>query len=562
MSEVGGTPASAGSPRGGLLLRNARVLRDGAFSEPVDVEIRDGVVAAIGAQATGGSVGACGLEEIDLEGRWLVPGLWDNHVHFSQWAAVSRRLDVSAASSAAEVADLVRRGLVAEAGRAAGSDAASGMNGAVVIGAPDDAALPASGDDDDLVSVSAAGVLVGFGFRDGLWPDEPTAALLDAVAGPRPVVLVSGDLHCCWLDSAALALFGLAGHPTGVLREEEAFAVHRALDDVPAATVDEWALEAARAAAARGVVGIVDLEMAWNAEVWARRTAAGHDLLRVEFGVYPQHLDRALAEGLRTGLQLDHDGGWADAPGGSRASGALISVGPFKVITDGSLNTRTAYCFDEYPGLEGQPGSRGLLTVPPEELAELLERATGAGFVPAVHAIGDHANRLVLDTFESLGCGGSLEHAQLLAEADIPRFAALGVTASVQPEHAMDDRDVAERYWAGRTGRSFALASLLAAGATLALGSDAPVAPLDPWITMAAAVGRERDGREPWRPEQRIPSTAALAASARGRTGIRVGDLADLAVTHADPLTATPAALRTLPVALTLLAGRPTHRAL
>ncbi|MGA1838377.1 amidohydrolase family protein [Herbiconiux sp. 11R-BC] len=570
---MGGEVVGAGP--GALLLRNARVLREGIFSEPVDVEIRDGVVTAIGAHATGGSEDASGLEEIDLEARWLVPGLWDNHVHFSQWAAVARRLDVSTATSAAEAAAAVRRALVAEAGGVAGSDAASGTNGVAGIGAPEDAAVSGSGEDDESASASAsasdAGVLVGFGFRDGLWPDEPTAALLDAVAGPRAVVLVSGDLHCCWLDSAALALFGLAGHPTGVLREEEAFAVQRALDDVPAATVDQWALEAARAAAARGVVGIVDLEMSWNAEVWARRTAAGHDLLRVEFGVYPQHLDRAVAEGLRTGMPLapaepptatDAPAATDDPPGRSPASGALVHVGPFKVITDGSLNTRTAYCFDEYPGLEGQPGSRGLLTVPPEELSELLVRATEAGFVPAVHAIGDHANRLVLDAFESLGCGGSLEHAQLLAETDVPRFAALGVTASVQPEHAMDDRDVAERYWAGRTGRSFALGSLLAAGATLALGSDAPVAPLDPWITMAAAVGRERDGREPWHPEQRIPATAALAASARGRTGIRVGDLADLAVTDADPLTATPAALRTLPVALTLLAGRPTHRAL
>ncbi|MCS5733098.1 amidohydrolase family protein [Herbiconiux daphne] len=509
----------------------------------VDVSIVDGVIVAIDARGAsdGGAPAASApapaqrtaapsprdAEHIDLGGRFLVPGLWDNHVHFSQWAAVSRRLDVSAAGSAAETAQLVL-----QACRAA-ADGASGAAGGV--------------------GTSPGAMIVGFGFRDGLWADEPTAAVLDAVAGPRPVVLVSGDLHCVWLNSAALAQFGRAGHPTGVLREEEAFAVHRALDDVPAETVDGWALDAARAAAARGVVGIVDLEMAWNPEVWSRRAAAGHDLLRVEFGVYPQHLDRAVAEGLRTGAPLVRAGGTDDD---------LIHVGPFKVITDGSLNTRTAFCFDEYPGLEGRADSHGLLTVAPDELRALLERAVAAGFVPAVHAIGDHANRLTLDAFEALGGGGSLEHAQLLAETDLPRFGQLGVTASVQPEHAMDDRDVADRYWAGRTGRSFALASLLAAGATLALGSDAPVAPLDPWVMMAAAVGRARDGREPWHPEQRITAADALAASARGRDRVRVGDVADLAVTDADPLASSAESLRHMPVALTLLAGRATHRAL
>jgi predicted amidohydrolase YtcJ len=636
----------------------------------VDVSIVDGVIESItpaGAAGDSGGAGAGaspvvdGRERIDLDGRWIIPGLWDNHVHFSQWASVSRRLDISAARSAAEVVAVVLQaareaatdarasshasgavgghagfpsGVIAAAGTtdaarataatgaagataasgatdAAGATAASGVAGVTAAsgaagataasgaagvtaatgaagataasGATDAAGATAASDPSAgagataataataaaAVAESASGstpaMIVGFGFRDGLWADEPTAAALDAVSGPRPVVLVSGDLHCVWLNSAALALFGRAGHPTGVLREEDAFAVHRALDDVPAATIDEWALDAAGTAAARGVVGIVDFEMAWNHEVWSRRLAAGHDLLRVEFGVYPEHLDRAIAEGLRTGDPLRPtvpDPAGTDTPIGETPDPSLISVGPFKVITDGSLNTRTAYCFDEYPGLEGRPDSRGVLSVPPDALRALLARAIAADFVPAVHAIGDHANRLTLDGFETLGCGGSLEHAQLLSEADFPRFAKLGVTASVQPEHAMDDRDVADRFWAGRTDRSFALASLLAAGATLALGSDAPVAPLDPWVTMAAAVGRARDGREPWHPEQRISAADALAASTRGRTRIRVGDVADLVVTDADPLAATPQELRAMPVSLTLLAGRPTHRAL
>ena len=500
-----------------LVLRNGRLP---GSDEIVDVEIGfDG--------ATGGTVHRIGYidptapaapaaskspvtEVIDLGERWLIPGLWDNHVHFSQWAQRAQRLAVSTARSAAEVAALVAtRALDTPAGES----------------------------------------LVGFGFRDGLWADAPSRELLDAASGPVPVVLISADLHCCWLNSAALAQHGFADDPIGLLREEDCFTVVSALDTVADEVMDGWVDEAARVAAGRGVVGIVDLEMTWNLDAWVRRIAAGTDVLRVEFGIYTEHLARAVD------LKLRSDGVIAGTRG-------LLTVGPYKVITDGSLNTRTAYCFDEYPGLEGQYGSRGSLTVPYAQLLSHMRTASLAGIRPTVHAIGDHANRLALDAFEELGCTGSIEHAQLLANADIARFKRLRVMASVQPEHAMDDRDVADRYWAGRTDRAFVLASLLRAGAKLALGSDAPVAPLDPWVTMAAAVGRTRDGREPWHAEQAISRQAALAACARGRHAITVGDVADLAICEIDPFVASVDDLRRMPVAATLLAGRFTHNRL
>ncbi|TFC95760.1 MULTISPECIES: amidohydrolase family protein [Cryobacterium] len=494
------TPATAAAA---LVLRNARLP---GSDESVDTLIVDGRVHRLGylGEAT------AGIRSVDLDGRWLIPGLWDNHVHFSQWAQTAQRLDLFGAGSAAAVAALV-------AGRAP--------------------------------SVGQGETLVGFGFRDGLWPDAPSRALLDAAAGTVPAVLISGDLHACWLNSAALARHGHPEHPTGLLREEDCFAVVRALAEVPDEVMDEWADAAAQAAASRGVVGIVEMEMDWNLGTWLRRMRGGTDSLRVEFGIYTQHLERAIALGLRSGAGIDGTGG-------------LLTVGPYKVITDGSLNTRTAYCVDEYPGLEGRPGSRGLLTVPPEELLAHVGRAVGAGIRPAVHAIGDHANALALDAFERLGCTGSIEHAQLLAPEDVARFARLGVVASVQPEHALDDRDVADRYWAGRTDRAFVLKSLLDAGVTLALGSDAPVAPLDPWVGIAAAVGRTRDSREPWHAEQAVSRQAALAASARGRHRVLVGDVADLAVCEIDPFVASVPDLRRMPVAATLLAGRFTHTTL
>lgn len=483
-----------------LVIRNARLPGSDAI---VDVGVEGGIVARLGYIDPAAPAG----RTIDAGERWVIPGLWDNHVHFSQWAQTLRRLDVSAASSAAETAVVVANRL---------------------------AAAP---------TVES---LVGFGFRDGLWPDAPNRALLDAVSGGVPVVLVSGDLHCCWLNTAALARHGFADHPTGLLREDDCFAVVQAIGTAAETVLDDWVDSAARQAASRGVVGIVDLEMAWNLDDWRRRIGRGTNTLRVEFGIYPQHLQRAIGLGLRSGAVIDGTGG-------------LLTVGPYKVITDGSLNTRTAYCFDEYPGLEGRPGARGLLSVPPGELIAQLRTAVGAGLRPAVHAIGDHANALALDAFEELGCAGSIEHAQLLAAADIERFARLGVVASVQPEHAVDDRDVADRYWAGRTDRAFVLADLLAAGAELAFGSDAPVAQLDPWVTMAAAVGRTRDDRAPWHPEQAILRQAALAASARGRHRVEVGDVADLVICEIDPFTASVADLRRMPVAATLLAGEFTH---
>ncbi len=513
MIEARQTAASQSDAAQQLLLVNTRLP---GRAEPVDVHIDGGLVDRV---APAGTIPRTEDERrIDLDGRWLIPGLYDRHVHFSQWAMSSRRLDLATAESAAAAAALV-------------------------------AASVARGD----------GEVIGVGYRDAMWPDAPTRALLDSVSGEVPVVLIAADLHACWLNTAATRRYrveAVAGD-RGVLREDDCFRLVRELDDVADDTLDDWVADAAAKAAARGVVGITDYEMRWNRDDWARRVAGGFDALRVSFGIYRQHLDRAIAEGLRTGDEVHGTGG-------------LVSVGGFKVITDGSLNTRTAWCFDRYPGLGDDDHPFGLVTVPIDELVPLIRRADAAGLTPAVHAIGDRANAAVLGAFEALGAPagpqhmsrGSIEHAQLLRRADVARFAALGVVASVQPEHAMDDRDVADRYWAGRTDRAFMLAELAAAGVELALGSDAPVAPLDPWVAIAAAVGRARDGREPWHPEQSIDVRAAIAASTGGHgSEVVVGGPADLAVVELDPFAASVDDLRRMPVAMTVLAGRTTHDA-
>jgi predicted amidohydrolase YtcJ len=416
--------------------------------------------------------------EIDLEGRWVLPALWDHHVHFGQWAMGSRRLDLSPAGSAAEAAALVSR--------------------AIAVNPPE----PGT-------------VFLASGFRDGLWPDVPSAELLEF--GEIPVALLSGDVHSLWTNRAALRMLGRPEEDWW-LREQPAFDLTRRISAVPVDVLDRWALDAARAAAARGVTGIVDFEMEDGPGSWARRFAAGFSGLRVRAAVYPHT---------------------AELP---EIESPLYEPGPYKLFTDGSLNTRTAWCFDEYPGT----GDAGLATYAPGGLLAAAREGVARGLVPAIHAIGDRAVTEALDVFEQLGVPGSIEHVQLIRDADLPRLAALGVRASVQPEHAMDDRDVAERYWAGRTRRAFAYRALLDAGAELSLGSDAPVAPLDPWITMAAAVTRTRDGRDPWHPEQAIIPLEALAASTHDIPG-------DLVIVDDDPLDGDN--LRHMRVHATMVAG-------
>jgi predicted amidohydrolase YtcJ len=488
-----------------LLLSNVQIPGAADGAPITDISIRDGVIDRIG---TVGHVSADGTSPdaaIDCAGRFVVPGLWDRHVHMNQWALARQRIDLSAARSATDLAQALRP--VATERRAAG-----------------------------------AKILIGYGFRDALWPDNPTPGLLDTATGELPAVMISGDLHSAWLNSAALRRFGRIYHPTGVLREAELFAIMGGLSDVSDDDLDAAVADAAAAAAARGVVGIVDFEMPDSAPVWARRIQRGADSLRVVCSVWPDALDAAIGRGLRTGEYVSD-------------TGDLAVTGPLKVITDGSLNTRTAYCDDPYPG---DDGGHGILSVPFDDLVATMDRARAAGISSAIHAIGDHANRMAVDAFERVGASGSIEHVQLIHRQDALRMARLGIVASVQPEHAMDDRDVVETHWAGRTSDAFAFRGLIDAGVRIVLGSDAPVAPLDPWISLSAAVFRSRDGREPWHPEQRITAAEALMASTNGVSALRPGGVADLVVVDRDPHTCDAEELRSMAVFATFLGGRPT----
>ena len=507
---------------GSLLLRRVRLVpvdRSSGPPEPisrstVDVRVTAGAVAEIAPRLER----TAGEEVVDAEGRFLIPGLWDTHVHMASWTIARRRLDLSGARGPQEAADIVRARL---------------------------AQLAATG--------SRPAALVGFGHRSATWAELPTVALLDEAAPDIPVALISGDGHTGWVSSALLRHFGL-GQRDGPLEENDWFSIHDAVADLAGLRIDDDGYRRGiEHAARRGLVGIVDMQDAANTIEWPERVSRGLHGLRVVAATYPRLVDPLLLDtGYRTGAAL---------PGG----GGLVTVGPVKVISDGALSSRTALCFDPYSGTPGAT-SHGVGNISPADLTDLAHRAHRNGLEMAVHAIGDRALSTALESLEAAGAGGSIEHAQLALADDIDRMATLGLRASVQPAHLLDDRDTVDRVWAGRSNRSFAFASMLRAGVRLTLGSDAPIAPLDPWLAMAAAVHRSGDDRPAWHPEQALSAREALAASTNGAGTVRPGSTADFAVLDESPYAPgessadQAAVLREMPVVGTVVAGRFSHR--
>ncbi len=503
------------------LIRDVRIVPIGGVTAPhgrVDLRLRDGRLSAVEASLTPER----GEEVHDGGGRWAMPGLWDQHVHMGQWVLMSMRLDTAAVRSPEEACALVR-------------DAVAGMR--------------------------PGETLQGWGHRSATWSRRPRVAELDAVSGGRPVVLISGDGHHGWMNSMAMAMLGVPARD-GVVEEAEWFALYPRLMELPgvAQGMERRYAGVVRAANALGVTGVVDMEFAHGYLDWPRRFAGVPgcdpvDTLRVRAAIYEEGLSGVLGAELRTGDSL--------LPGrGEEPGGPMLTMGPLKVIADGSLNTRTAYCCEPFADAHEDQEPCGVQNVAPERLTELMRIATRGGLEVAAHAIGDAAVRDVVGSFAESGARGSVEHAQLVRFEDVGRMADLDLSVSAQPAHLLDDRDVTDACWPDRGDRCFALRSMGAAGVDVRLGSDAPVSPLDPWLEIASAVHRSADAREAWHPEQALTVEQALACSTDGATTLAVGSLADVVLLDADPL-AVPsdsreasAYLREMRVGATFVAGR------
>src|SRR5215218_2509631 len=466
---------------------------------------------------------APGARRVDLEGHCVLPGFNDAHVHFPTWSMAQRQVRLEGAGSLDEALARVA---------------------------------------DALPSVPAGGWLRGLGWRDSAWTVPPSRAALDEIAPSTPVVLTSRDYHTLWVNSAGLARAGgdleadggvvkrdERGEPTGLLRENAAWRF-RDLHAMPTPReLLEASREGLRIAASRGVTAIHDKDGWMGAlEIFQRLRERDELSLRVWQSIPATRLPQLREVGLR-----------------SRFGDALLRAGYLKVFMDGTLGSATARLLD---------GS-GVEITSSEELAELVRQAAAAGWPVGVHAIGDAANRAALDALEAtadawrpLGLRQRIEHAQLLDAAELPRFAAIGVSASVQFSHAPSDRDLADRVWEGHPG-AYAYRSLHEAGARLANGSDAPVEELDPLRGIAAGVLRTLDERPAWRPEQSLTVEAALRATClepawlahdeHRRGTLAPGMLADLVVLDGDPVTSPADDLPHLTVAATLMGGRTTH---
>jgi predicted amidohydrolase YtcJ len=467
-----------------------------------------------------------GPERVDLRGRCVVPGFSDAHVHFPTWAVAQHEVRLEDTHSLDEALARVREALAA---------------------APRDRWLR------------------GRGWRSADWSPtvEPTKEVLDEVVSDRPVALMARDSHSVWLNSAALARadgdlqvpggvveLDERGDPTGVLREESCWHFR---DNYIEVSDDEY-LEAMRQglklAASRGITAVHDKD-GWLGALrfWQRLQAEGPLGLRVWQSLPAEKADELVDVDVRSGL------------GGPR-----LRLGYLKAFMDGTLGSQTARMLD---------GS-GVEITSREHLEELIRAGARAGFPLAVHAIGDLANREALDAFEAtrddwqpLGLRPRIEHAQLLAPEDVPRFAQLGVAASVQFSHAPSDRDIAERFWGEKTAGAYTYRSLLDAATVVANGSDAPIEELDPLAGIRAGVLRTLDDRPAWHPEQAVTVEEALHATCvtpawlareeHSRGKLLPGYDADLVVLDRDPVDCPPEELAEVRVVATMLAGGWTH---
>ena len=424
--------------------------------------------------------------------------------------------------------------------------------------------------------------LLGRGWDQNDWPEKsfPTAADLDAAFPDRPVWLERVDGHAGWANSAALRavkkdiggdwqpeggrILRDGGKPTGVFIDAAAALVD-AVVPAPDEALRSQALERALQAAVRhGLTGVHDMGVSLADLALMRRFAdAGRLPLRV----------RAYADGDREALAA------LCAMGPYEHRGGRLAMRGVKFYVDGALGSRGAALIDDY---SDEPGHRGLLVTEPSAYAAAVARARDCGLQPASHAIGDRGNRIVLDTYAAaLGAaaGGDhrwrVEHAQVVARDDLPRFAALKVIASMQPTHATSDMPWAEdRIGAGRLHGAYAWQRLRALGVPLALGSDFPVESVDPRLGLYSAVARQdRDGKPPggWLPDQRLAPAqalegftggAAFAAFDETLTGrLAVGLQADFVILGADPLSVPASQLPSVEVVSTWVDGQAVYRA-
>lgn len=483
-------------------------------------------------------------EWIDLDGRGVVPGLVDAHVHFQAYALSLQRVNLDDAPDRATAVEQV----AAFAARRA----------------------------------TPTEWLQGRGWSQDNWPDRafPTAADLDAILPNTPVCLSHRSGHAAWVNAAALKQCRIDattpdppggqiqrdddGQPTGILFED---AIELVTGHIPRPG-DEATVAAMREAQVRcwqaGLTGLHDFDGRACFVALQALHQAGELGLRVVKNIPIYRLDHALGVGLRSGFG-DH---W-------------LRIGGVKIFADGALGSRTAAMIAPY---EGEPHNRGIVVTDKEEMLEKALAASRGGLSVTVHAIGDRANHDVLDVYATVRQDEAqrhrprlrhrIEHVQILHPSDLNRLADLDVIASMQPIHATADMDMASRYWGDRAQYSYAWRTMQDSGALVVFGSDAPVESIRPLEGIHAAVTRRRadghPGPDGWYPEERLTLAESIraftlaAAETSGQAkflgSLVPGKLADLTIFDHDLFSLPPDDLLAATVDATMVGGEFRHR--
>ncbi|HTP34119.1 MAG TPA: amidohydrolase [Candidatus Acidoferrales bacterium] len=477
---------------------------------------------------------------IDLGGRLVVPGFNDSHVHLVDGGRHAGSVQLHEARSEAEFRDRIR------------DYAAKLPKGRWIVGG-----------DWDQENWSPARL--------------PNHELIDVAAGDHPVFVNRHDGHMVLVNNLVLRQAGITrdtpdppggtivrderGEPTGILKDAAQDAAAKLMPRLSSEEIENAVRAAMREARQNGVTSVQDVGTTPEYfRVYQKLLRNGELTLRIS-------THQPLAAWHRL----------ADAGVGAAFGNPMLQAGALKAFADGSLGSTTALFYEPY---SDAPNNRGIASqdmIPESKMKENILGADRAGLQVAIHAIGDRANDRVLSLFEEVAKENGprdrrfrIEHAQHLRAVDIPRFASLGVIASMQPYHAIDDGSWAEkRIGHERAKGTYAFRSLLDAGAILAFGSDWYVAPLKPIEGIyAAATRRTLDGRHPegWIPEQRISAAEAVRAYTWGsayasfgekyKGTIAPGMLADLAVLSDDILSIDPAQISSAKVMITVFDGR------
>ncbi|GGT33686.1 amidohydrolase [Nonomuraea spiralis] len=486
------------------------------------------LIVAVGTEAEVREAAGAGAELVDLDGAAVLPGLYDAHIHTAQYAQSLGAVDLRDVRSLDEALAKVA---------------------------------------DHAAKLRPGAWLFGGRWNSNIWnpPVQPDRKALDSVCPDLPVALPNVDGHTVWANSAALRMAGIDastpdpvggeivrdayGEPTGILRESasyplRALMVSGDLRDLLRAGQEELL--------AFGLTSVHDIDGEDCRAAYLELRDAGELKIRVHKAIPTVALEAAIAEGRRTGQGDD----W-------------VRTGPVKVFSDGALGSHTCHMHESFAG---EHDNTGIAVTPYEDLVRIFSTAAAAGIAVATHAIGDRANRLVLDAYEAIGTTSGLrhriEHAQHLRPQDLTRMARLGVVASMQPVHCTTDIALVDSLLAGHDLASYAWRGMLNAGVALAFGSDAPVESPDPWAALYAAVTRTRQDGTPaggWQPEQRLSMAeaitahtlgAAYAAGEQDRKGVLApGMLADFIAVDTDPYLEPPQAVLRTQVLTTVVGG-------